>query len=605
MPAGWAQNAASTNVRAVDLADPMFLSFAKFKIPFNVEARNSDLAQLQLWVSTDAGQTWQLQGSAEPKAKSFDFKAAAEGMYYFSVQTVDAQGMVFPSQNPPLKVLIDTTDPQAAIKADTDVNGQLVVDIRVFDEYLDVDSPQLKVRTDREPEWRDVAMGDLVLVNDIYAGQVRLDLPRCREVGLVLSVADKAKNTGEATFKLTMPRTASGDNEMKLASTGLNGLPQADSNQSSLANSRGKKGIAGAPVLPGAIAWQPWEQESTGGTADRQALVELKEPGRLATNTASNSSPRAEHSAESMGSQRSLSAADQLTLQSSLGAPQEIGEPSMGSPGIERQGFERQQFEGSGAEELPMPRPVLIDAERSNPAGATGSSIPTPDQLEPVAEPSTIGRAFHCKSRAFSLDYSVDALGGSSLADVELWGTEDGGRTWQQWGSDPDRQSPFDVQVGNDGLFGFRMVIVGANGLVSNRPKDGDSADVWINVDTSVPTAKITRAVYGEGPEDGMLVIDYQCQDGHLVERPVTLSFSESIDGPWTTIATGQKNKGIYLWKADPNLPDRIYVRLEAVDKAGNIGMHRLDLPIDTKGLAPRGRIQGFRPILTPGAQNN
>jgi hypothetical protein len=94
-----------------------------------------------------------------------------------------------------------------------------------------------------------------------------------------------------------------------------------------------------------------------------------------------------------------------------------------------------------------------------------------------------------------------------------------------------------------------------------------------------------------------MLVIDYTCEDVHLVDRPITLSFSERADGPWTTIATGLANTGIYLWKASPDLPEKIYLRLECVDKAGNVGEHRLDLPIDIHGLAPRGIIQGFRPI--------
>ncbi len=65
---------------------------------------------------------------------------------------------------------------------------------------------------------------------------------------------------------------------------------------------------------------------------------------------------------------------------------------------------------------------------------------------------SPVGQAFHCNSKSFSLDYSLNAAAGSALADVELWGTDDGGNTWQKWGSDPDRQSPFDVQVANDGL---------------------------------------------------------------------------------------------------------------------------------------------------------
>jgi hypothetical protein len=227
-------------------------------------------------------------------------------------------------------------------------------------------------------------------------------------------------------------------------------------------------------------------------------------------------------------------------------------------------------------------------------------STPNTSTFENELDRSPVAQAFHCKSRSFSLDYSLNAAAGSALADVELWGTEDGGSTWQKWGSDPDRQSPFDVQVANDGLFGFRMVIVSQNGKVSNRPKNGDSADAWINVDMTPPNAKITRAVYGDGHEAGMLVIDYTCTDDNLHERPITLSYSETQSGPWVTVATGLKNTGIYLWKADSNLPENIFLRLESVDKAGNVGTHALDLPINVQGLSPRGRIQGFRPITNP-----
>ncbi len=192
----------------------------------------------------------------------------------------------------------------------------------------------------------------------------------------------------------------------------------------------------------------------------------------------------------------------------------------------------------------------------------------------------------------------MESLRGLPIADIELWGTDDRGNTWLKWGNDPDRESPFDVQVGTDGLYGFRMVIIGQNGIVSNRPNDGDPADMWINVDTKIPSVKITRALYGEGPDAGMLVIDYSCDDENLHDRPISLAYSERPSGPWTTIVTGLRNTGIYLWKADPNLPQQVYLRIQAVDRAGNVQEHRLDLPINLRGrLTPRGRIQGFRPI--------
>ena len=200
-------------------------------------------------------------------------------------------------------------------------------------------------------------------------------------------------------------------------------------------------------------------------------------------------------------------------------------------------------------------------------------------------------------SAAFSLDYSVENDPDSPVAAVELWGTTDEGRTWQVWGEDPDRSSPFDIQVEGDGLFGFRMIIVGANGLASNRPRNGDNADAWIHVDTKLPQARINSALYGKGKESGSLVIEYRAADEYFPERPITLSYAETPDGPWTIIASGVRNNGRYVWPADPSLPPSIYLKIEAFDSAGNVAVHRLDSRIDVEGLAPRGRIQGFRPL--------
>ncbi len=572
---------------------------AQFKIPFNVNAHGSAPVQVQLHVSVDDGQTWQTYGSVPAETRAFDFRAAAEGTYLFKVATLDATGVTFPNPGPPLKVLVDTTKPHAEVQADINEQGQLVVDIRVVDQHLDTHSAMLRIRSDHESQWRDVPLTlahsseSLVsgqsFMDTVFAGQVIVDLAPCREVAIVFAVKDLSLNEGEASFQYAMPRTASGPRDMTLASTKHGAQPSAE----------------GSASLPGATRWTPTITTTpqsavalaplTSGATDAPRVTRLGEssdngaPGRLASDGTLSLDP--------------------LELASPTGAVEELPLPSAMTKDLTQ--ADLRQFPTSSPLDLGQ-----AGTDSSSPQASLGIPSEPQPPVEPAKQPveparqivepqlavdsSTIGRAYHCKSRAFSLDYSVEALGGSALADVELWGTEDGGRQWQKWGSDPDRTSPFDVQVGNDGLFGFRMVIVGSNGIVSNRPREGDSADVWINVDTNFPAVKITRAVYGEGPEDGLLVIDYTCQDGHLVERPITLSFSERIDGPWTQIATGLTNTGIYLWKAAPSLPEKIYLKLECVDKAGNIGAHRLDLPIDVKGLAPRGIIQGFRAIEAP-----
>jgi hypothetical protein len=287
-------------------------------------------------------------------------------------------------------------------------------------------------------------------------------------------------------------------------------------------------------------------------------------------------------------------------------------------------------------EELPPPEPMpgsgsapLVDS--ANPPAVSPSAPPAPKMLVETERPTapslpatpqvpvategeegeeniendphavpmgpTEQNTYHSRAKSFSLDYDIDMTRGSQVSNIELWGTMDNGKTWSKWGEDEDRESPFDIRVDEEGMFGFRVVIVGSNLIASNQPRAGDPADAWIYVDTKAPDVKIISAVYGAGEESGHLVIDYSCADDGLIDRPISISFSERRDGPWTTVASGLKNTGRYLWPAEPNLPKRIYLRIEAVDRAANIGVYRLDLPVDVEGLTPRGRIKGFRPI--------
>ena len=545
----------------------IFLSTAHFQIPFNVGTAGSRPALVQLWVSTDEGASWQKHGNAEPSSRQFDFRAAAEGVYLFSVKTVDTNGITFPSSSKPLRLTIDTTEPQAAVRADVNASDQLTVEVRVVDQHLDLNSGSIRIRSNRSG-WQEhplslqPAADASSRTGPVYEGKLSIPKPAGRDLAIIFTASDLAKNLGTATTEVKVPLTASAKSEMQLASGGklhsqIKGLPGATLWEPADSNSQ----RTSKPVADSAGRLPPMQAGIVGKTSQPRSAEPPNGPGKLAA-----------------------------------GPTQSILLPGE-------------------AEELPLPAPIgertyptaiqaqdpldltsdLLKLGNEEPA-TTAQRAPVTAMVDAIEVP--LAQAFQSRSRAFKLDYSVEALGGTQLSQVELWGTEDAGRSWQKWGADPDRQSPFDVKVGNDGLFGFRMVVVGGNGVVSKRPTAGQPADAWINIDTTAPKTKITRAVYGKGADDGRLVIDFECNDENLADRPISLLISEFPQGPWTTIATGLTNNGIHLWKVDPNLPDRVYLKIEAIDKAGNVGSYQLDLPIDIRGLTPHGRIQGFRPIL-------
>lgn len=203
-------------------------------------------------------------------------------------------------------------------------------------------------------------------------------------------------------------------------------------------------------------------------------------------------------------------------------------------------------------------------------------------------------------SKRFRLDYGIDSIDPSGVAKVDLWQTRDSGRTWTVWGSDPDNQSPFPVQVQEEGRYGFRVVVHSKDGLTGQGPSSGDDPDMWILVDTQSPLARISSVPYGRGNEAGRLVINYSVADQHLTLRPITLAYATTPQGPWNAIETGLRNEGRYVWKPTPKIPDRIFLRIDALDKAGNVGVHMLSQAIDVSGLVPRGTIHGVTPVGRP-----
>ena len=72
-----------------------------------------------------------------------------------------------------------------------------------------------------------------------------------------------------------------------------------------------------------------------------------------------------------------------------------------------------------------------------------------------------------------------------AVREVQLWGTVDGGRSWQKWGIDADRTSPLQIATEQDGLYGFRIVIEEEEGGRAHAPAAGADADVWIRVDST------------------------------------------------------------------------------------------------------------------------
>ncbi len=534
-------------------------SRSEFVIPFQVDTSGEIPAEVRLEVSDDQGQTWELFTRADVRTRQFRFQAPRDGEFRFRLKTVDRKGNVFDNPGEPLVIIVDTTKPTGELLVDIDPKGFMLAECRISDAALEPSSLKMEFQTDALHQWTPIAC-DLEPSDQAnqWIAYGTWDMPaQASQLMVRVTVRDRAGNSAEWTRMPRLPRSAGKVRELKLASNrdgaevstrigaGLSRSPEPPQTPAPVSQKVAAP-ITGVPKI-----------EVLGGAGARRPQQDLEHDAKLRD--------------QILESQQRLIEFQNRMLMQQRATNQPASEAGVSSRSV-------------------------------NPGVSTTVTRVSQD-LEPAATAMKSAQhaeqprdTLHSNSQQFSLDYSIENEPDSPAASVELWGTIDQGVSWEKWGTDSDRQSPFDIEVAEDGLFGFRMVIVGANGIASKRPLPGDDADAWVRVDTMPPRARILSILNGKGMETGSLIIEFQASDDFLGERPISFSCAATPDGPWQPIAQGARNNGRYAWTPDADLPPTVYVQVEVVDAAGNIAKHQLDLPVDVHGATPRGRIQGVRP---------
>jgi hypothetical protein len=504
-----------------------------------------------------------------------------------------------------LKVFVDTTKPKLSLEAEADASGQVNA-VLIVDDATPLQNIQLRYVTDVLSEWQNVDIRKLP-----RDGKIQFTPNETwKQISLQVVGTDTPGNQSVITQLLRRPRLAE-SHERRHAAAAASDSPLVTSAPlrfNSAETARGYSGNTGR-VTAGFDGLRGVEQP-TPTTTGPPHLVAAPQP-QSSSHDRQTQSVRVTPVGQRLPyfgptSALALPAAatpDQISNGFGLNSPQQTvpeTKPVATSPASRRNGArtpaeamrplsENSSLRRSIPEEVAAPAPgVNSDAQRHKSMRST-----------PTDAAIALRRAPHrySNSERFSLEYELEAVGSRGVDVVELYGSVNGGKSWGLWGKDSDRKSPFDIETQEEGIFGFRIVVVGHSGLASPRPQTGDLPDIVIVVDKQSPQARITGAQYGEDDRIGALVIQYECADSYLTQRPITLSFSDRARGPWTTIAAGLRNDGVYIWPADPKLPRQIFLRIDATDQAGNVGTDILDQPIDVQGLAPRARIRGFQPL--------
>lgn len=570
-----------------------YLRQPAFVIPFQVDPVVESPIEVQLYVSVDGGENWRLAGREVPNAERFAYRSDSDGIFWFASKTISRQSPSPQTTNltPELLVVVDTTQPQFDVQVTSPRAGQIQATWSAFDPNLDPSTLQLEFRLNSDSAWQPVGIDvpESSVEQNRYQGRVSWAVPiagavihtraairdysgNLTAVNRRIALTPNRQQTAQTTAATTQPpqnsQPANRFTPGGLTNQNSGEVWQADnhavrgsskplSNQFTRPNSSGQSSQRNF-AFGGSVPQDPFQRQQMFQNASLPQAGS-KRPQRPSLN--SRSDPQHDPNVNSFTPQQ----LDPLV-------PQQI-------------------------DALPQSNPALLLGQSDSgnmDTNQTASSQPpspsdtkTDDNVRPV----------YGKFRRFQLDYGVEALGSGSIDEAQLWMTSDGGRTWNMWGKDPDRQSPVDVEVTEDGLYGFRVVIVSDNGLSGPRPNSGEPADIWVAVDSRAPLVRFIGTANGQGIQTGQLVIRWQAEDAHLPPRPIKLSYAATSQGPWHVIAKDLANTGEYTWRPGPAIPKKVFLRVVVRDEAGNENQAMNVTAVDLTGLAPRGRIRSVHEI--------
>lgn len=565
--------------------DPIATRQNVFAIPFQVSPARTPAESprgVQLYVSTDQGANWRLERQVEPGIRRFPFRAPHDGEFWFQVRTIDAQGRVIPEgQQPPgLKVVVDTVSPSIDLTAVEDKPGEVALQWRCTDPWLETNTQKIESQTLASTPWTPVAVNeaDVDRAPQSQNGRARFQVPPgANEVTVRLEISDRAGNraTSQALVRLHSRATA------QPASLGN--------------NSNANPQPAALPVAnqPGV---QPWPADQV---ASRPPL------SGSASGAASDAGPTLPAAGSPSGSD--------------LAQPLLPANPSVGSL-ADKNVLPTPPIHSSSGPLAPPPlvpltpicSPATAGSAASGPAGApppgtavpatplagnTGNIAAPPGQTDvprSLFDPSLLPAGVvpqQVNVLKFQVDYSVESVGAAGVGRVELWGTRDGGRTWQSFGLDQDNKSPFNATVLGNGLYGFRIVVADANGRGEPAPRNGDAPQIWIAVDASPPDVQIRPPVLrGE-----QVPILFSVADEQLDPQSVMLFYSHRADGAWIPLTQALGNTGRYDWTPQPGISGPVFLKVEARDRAGNVGSAITREPILLNRPLPKSTISGVR----------
>lgn len=523
---------------------------------------------VSLYVSKDRGASWQPISDAQPQLLAFNYRAEADGEYWFAIRTTDDRGSssqtpfapgLNGSLQPELRVIVDTMMPRIeSLSGQLRDDGTLEARWRVTDVNLGAHSCNVEVQTEGSTNWQPVPLttASEVSLGTWEGSAVFTGANGSPPVAVRAMAIDLAGN--RAVFQSAVKPAAPGDQLVGAGPMQIRTLPPVSAGEAGWYSSS-------SPSTAGSPSMQPAEPQLW--AADGLARAPL---GQTVANNAAIVYGTPLESGASSSLAKSEVADDRLNIPEPKTEDRPLGNvPAQRALEL----VPSQPFR-----QVSMSHVRVLEDTASEEAVSENAAPRAMEAEVPPLPANPLAR--HVNSRTFALEYELAEVGAGGVAKVELWGTRDGGKSWQKCAEDEDNRSPLQVSVDQEGEYGFSIVVVGAGGDSGSPPQAGDTPALWVSVDLQPPLAQILSVDTKRGQDEGELTVRWDADDDNLERRPISLYYSSRPAGPWTTIATNLENSGEFAWPVERHVPRRVYLKLEARDTAGNIATFQTSDPL-------------------------
>lgn len=517
-----------------------------FKIPILIEpSKRAQIKLLKLYVSNDEGKSWAEASVRTPDQDHFAYYAPADGVYWFTVAVVDQKDRQTPPDPykvpPNQKILVDTLPPEIKITSAERVGEELRISWEIQEDHPDIESIRLEYRPVDAPV---TALWYAMPINHAMKDSAKVRLADPSAVVLRLEMKDQTGNLGTATREL--PAMAQPER--------ITAAPPP------------------APLPPGGIP--PGSPLAGVGGATFPPPPPDQLPMRLPPSMQPPVQPNM---------QPNVVDARPLDQPHPACLPQPAPLPAArfdAWPPMERQPIPPPVAAGQGNDKMQQ---VIAWSPGIDP----GPAASTPRAFPPHGPMPNVKVV---NDPEVSLEYETKA-GPSGVKKVELYVTEDDGKTWSPFAEDSARKSPITFRLPHEGVFGFRLVVTSGADLSEGPPASGTPPEIRLELDMTPPVVQLYEPK-GDALRPDTLVLSWSVTDRNLADKPVTLEYAES-EGNWQVIAVGQPATGSHSWQL-PKPMAYVLLRATAVDAAGNRSVAQTTTPILVDLSKPKGWILGI-----------